>query len=75
MRGRKLHLEIAGRNKEFAIKKESPNEGTETLFPLLILQGLQQLIKKESPNEGTETRTVKPRNQFAYNGDKKRIPE
>ena len=38
------------------IKKESPNEGTETLclpdqFPQVFL-----IIKKESPNEGTETR-------------------
>ena len=56
------------------IKKESPNEGTETRTAesckLLRLRG----IKKESPNEGTET-------YFAHLGffgihpDKKRIPE
>ena len=38
------------------IKKESPNEGTETVATdakrLIILP-----IKKESPNEGTETRS------------------
>ena len=39
----------------FAIKKESPNEGTETrlLFPHIHEPAL--IIKKESPNEGTET--------------------
>ena len=36
------------------IKKESPNEGTETLYCGLLKK--QTAIKKESPNEGTETR-------------------
>ena len=37
-----------------AIKKESPNKGTET--PLYsVFKEHQQFIKKESPNEGTET--------------------
>ena len=36
------------------IKKESPNEGTETLLCNFFLI-LRKQIKKESPNEGTET--------------------
>ena len=36
------------------IKKESPNEGTET-FDELSKDVKEKLIKKESPNEGTET--------------------
>ena len=39
----------------YIIKKESPNEGTETRAFFLYIQFLQKLIKKESPNEGTET--------------------
>ena len=36
------------------IKKESPNEGTETfLYVRTFKDGME--IKKESPNEGTET--------------------
>ena len=45
--------------KEFAkdlIKKESPNEGTETGFKLPAIVRINSDIKKESPNEGTETR-------------------
>ena len=37
------------------IKKESPNEGTETTRMILTYHVLAQIIKKESPNEGTET--------------------
>ena len=36
------------------IKKESPNEGTET-FPKTLVTFILPHIKKESPNEGTET--------------------
>ena len=36
------------------IKKESPNEGTETVQDLNVSFFLPS-IKKESPNEGTET--------------------
>ena len=40
----------------FAIKKESPNEGTETPPTRRSLIGFVfGAIKKESPNEGTET--------------------
>ena len=39
----------------FIIKKESPNEGTETTSANQPLVGFVK-IKKESPNEGTETR-------------------
>ena len=39
------------------IKKESPNEGTETLF-LTLFSFQRTPIKKESPNEGTETRII-----------------
>ena len=54
------------------IKKESPNEGTETrLFRLYCISSYP--IKKESPNEGTET--YEPiANQFTES-NKKRIPE
>ena len=38
------------------IKKESPNEGTETFSPYKnVCQCALLMIKKESPNEGTET--------------------
>ena len=38
------------------IKKESPNEGTETGADALIPSlSVTFMIKKESPNEGTET--------------------
>ena len=36
------------------IKKESPNEGTETIS-YEIVDKYEKRIKKESPNEGTET--------------------
>ena len=37
------------------IKKESPNEGTETVFQPRLVVPTAVIIKKESPNEGTET--------------------
>ena len=43
---------IASRNN---IKKESPNEGTETSLASELYPPQDGLIKKESPNEGTET--------------------
>ena len=55
MRGRKLQL--GAKNVKcilFPIKKESPNEGTETNSDGFNEIG-QDFIKKESPNEGTET--------------------
>ena len=58
----------------WAIKKESPNEGTETDMSVEEIREATKAIKKESPNEGTET-------SFIYvNSDqsvcyKKRIPE
>ena len=39
----------------FLIKKESPNEGTETRSSLSTIHLIRTRIKKESPNEGTET--------------------
>ena len=49
----------------YSIKKESPNEGTETvyLFHSLVLS---TLIKKESPNEGTETHRTDSRTLRTY---------
>ena len=38
------------------IKKESPNEGTETVSTITLMISTVLTIKKESPNEGTETR-------------------
>ena len=37
------------------IKKESPNEGTETRLYRIVIRNHIFFIKKESPNEGTET--------------------
>ena len=46
----------------YIIKKESPNEGTETFFCVKnFVRNVIIIIKKESPNEGTETRTYLPR--------------
>ena len=51
----------------YVIKKESPNEGTETqCFNYLKQRGYIQ-IKKESPNEGTETTGITSPYQ-AYQG-------
>ena len=59
----------------YTIKKESPNEGTETCYGFrrtIALKGT--FIKKESPNEGTETMTPHGMiNHSLYY--KKRIPE
>ena len=55
MRGRKLFLDFRRLVVDVVIiKKESPNEGTET-FDELSKDVKEKLIKKESPNEGTET--------------------
>ena len=55
------------------IKKESPNEGTETIPFLTFFCKLSFSIKKESPNEGTETNLIVlfP----SVRSHKKRIPE
>ena len=56
MRGRKLlpvRQNVSGWGG--TIKKESPNEGTETNKPRYQLTNYAADIKKESPNEGTET--------------------
>ena len=42
----------------FSIKKESPNEGTETAYCFTYSAGVLNPIKKESPNEGTETSLI-----------------
>ena len=41
--------------KAISIKKESPNEGTETNVCTECTLSGHSVIKKESPNEGTET--------------------
>ena len=46
------------------IKKESPNEGTETSNNNLLFTGGSTEIKKESPNEGTETPEEKERKRL-----------
>ena len=55
MRGRKLSVCQRDRQCYAFIKKESPNEGTETRISGLYLSPVLDNIKKESPNEGTET--------------------
>ncbi len=57
------------------IKKESPNEGTETLVIVTRLTPVLTLIKKESPNEGTETQQFPLDVGECQADDKKRIPE
>ena len=56
------------------IKKESPNEGTETIWMPWLNRLWLSPIKKESPNEGTETVFLLSNSSidFLY---KKRIPE
>ena len=74
MRGRK-HDKVTTKHTAYSfIKKESPNEGTETRRlspPCSVSTGS---IKKESPNEGTET--LQPAIIIVQaHIDKKRIPE
>ena len=57
------------------IKKESPNEGTETLSSTVTLMPYLASIKKESPNEGTETDIIQRLVYQLGQEDKKRIPE
>ena len=47
-------LVVVGQLADGDIKKESPNEGTETSVTV-NLKFSRMVIKKESPNEGTET--------------------
>ena len=61
-------------NVALAIKKESPNEGTETAFVASLICSHVISIKKESPNEGTETRTFQDGVERIVTY-KKRIPE
>ena len=76
MRGRKhiqgFHTALVG---DF-IKKESPNEGTETRWSRgsVSIDAWRQ-IKKESPNEGTETPTALSTVIKNWLANKKRIPE
>ena len=56
------------------IKKESPNEGTETPRNPAAVGHTHRRIKKESPNEGTETGDGRYA-VLAVGPDKKRIPE
>ena len=59
---------------EISIKKESPNEGTETNNLERAYINEQMQIKKESPNEGTETGNDAV-DILIIDGHKKRIPE
>ena len=75
MRGRKPGESVADQFFITVIKKESPNEGTETRCHDFINSTTQfRIIKKESPNEGTETS-----NKISFfntsENNKKRIPE
>ena len=76
MRGRKLfYYSYPHSHLLSVIKKESPNEGTETYgYKKLISYRFAGTIKKESPNEGTETRSVQRGNDKLATY-KKRIPE
>ena len=56
------------------IKKESPNEGTETIFVYPFVPFFLTVIKKESPNEGTETRTAESCKLLRLRGIKKESP-
>ena len=56
------------------IKKESPNEGTETRIISVSFDDVFQHIKKESPNEGTETRTAESCKLLRLRGIKKESP-
>ena len=56
------------------IKKESPNEGTETFLLAPTFDSPDRVIKKESPNEGTETPVVVTVHS-TLSFHKKRIPE
>ena len=55
MRGRKLNYLRGCVFRKSYIKKESPNEGTETGYQEGETHYVRLTIKKESPNEGTET--------------------
>ena len=54
MRGRKLISLLVTLPTKSLIKKESPNEGTETLSCMKVTDSDGISDKKESPNEGTE---------------------
>ena len=75
MRGRKLSIHfLSSFIKKLYIKKESPNEGTETVTAPYKCHLFLRIIKKESPNEGTETVKLIFIHYQTLN-DKKRIPE
>ena len=60
MRGRKLISLLVTLPTKSLIKKESPNEGTETLSCMKVTDSDGISDKKESPNEGTETSSAVP---------------
>ena len=74
MRGRKPPLKRFFSVSEYIIKKESPNEGTETRIISVSFDDVFQHIKKESPNEGTETRTAESCKLLRLRGIKKESP-
>ena len=75
MRGRKQTDQLPIRRYVYFIKKESPNEGTETFVNFLVIRTKFDVIKKESPNEGTETKSFRKLVPFPHVSHKKRIPE
>ena len=64
MRGRKRSFSLTLDQWLLLIKKESPNEGTETTSSAPYKYPKASYIKKESPNEGTETDFINPTTQF-----------
>ena len=75
MRGRKRVLSCLSCHPYlYTIKKESPNEGTETAFYKTETYEYVLPIKKESPNEGTETISAAALISL-FLSYKKRIPE
>ena len=74
MRGRKRENVQIIDHSAHQIKKESPNEGTETICGDIPQICIWCFIKKESPNEGTETSNIIAVIKLII-ADKKRIPE
>ena len=74
MRGRKTPIFYVSFRLAILIKKESPNEGTETVLIGIKSDVAENSIKKESPNEGTET-IPRIMHSISCSMNKKRIPE
>ena len=75
MRGRKPKNRQHYVSDKKPIKKESPNEGTETRSYKKYMCCMPVYIKKESPNEGTETvRTLNDESHYKAYEIKKESP-